>query len=54
MKTDLDHVPKTKKRELARIVEILFAEFEAAFAGGTADQIRAMIERSLPFDLAAE
>ena len=35
MKTDLDHLPETKKRELARIVEILFAEFEAAIAGGT-------------------
>jgi len=35
MKTDLDHLPDTKKRELARIVEILFAEFEAAIAGGT-------------------
>jgi len=35
MKTDLDHLPETKKRELARVVEILFAEFEAAIAGGT-------------------
>ena len=35
MKTDLDHLPDTKKRELARIVEILFAEFEAAIAGAT-------------------
>ena len=35
MKTDQDHLPETKKRELARIVEILFAEFEAAIAGGT-------------------
>ena len=35
MKTDLDHLPETKKRELARIVEILFGEFEAAIAGGT-------------------
>jgi len=35
MKTDLDHLPEAKKRELARIVEILFAEFEAAIAGGT-------------------
>ncbi len=35
MKTDLDHLPETKRRELARVVEILFAEFEAAIAGGT-------------------
>ena len=35
MKTDLDHLPEAKTRELARIVEILFAEFEAAIAGGT-------------------
>jgi predicted nucleotidyltransferase/HEPN domain-containing protein len=35
MKTDQGHLPETKKRELARVVEILFAEFEAAIAGGT-------------------
>jgi len=35
MKTDMGHLPEAKKRELARIVEILFAEFEAAIAGGT-------------------
>jgi uncharacterized protein len=35
MKTDQDHLPETKRRELARVVEILFAEFEAAIAGGT-------------------
>ena len=35
MKTDQDHLPEAKKRELARIVEILFAEFEAAIARGT-------------------
>jgi predicted nucleotidyltransferase len=35
MKTELDHLPDTKRRELARVVEILFAEFEAAIAGGT-------------------
>ncbi len=28
MKTDLDHLPAKKQRELARVVEILFAEFE--------------------------
>ncbi|MBJ7441921.1 MAG: HEPN domain-containing protein [Sphingopyxis sp.] len=30
MKTDLDHLPGSKQRDLARIVEILFAEFEDA------------------------
>jgi predicted nucleotidyltransferase len=35
MRTDLDHLPETKRRELARAVEVLFAEFETAIAGGT-------------------
>ncbi|HWT44128.1 MAG TPA: HEPN domain-containing protein [Sphingopyxis sp.] len=35
MKTDLDHLPDRKKRDLARIVEILFAEFEDATALST-------------------
>lgn len=35
MKTSLDHLPDAKRRELARVVEILFAEFEAAIAAGT-------------------
>jgi predicted nucleotidyltransferase/HEPN domain-containing protein len=30
MRTDLDHLPEAKRQELARIVEILFAEFEDA------------------------
>lgn len=30
MKTDLDHLPDRKRRDLERIVEILFAEFEDA------------------------
>jgi predicted nucleotidyltransferase/HEPN domain-containing protein len=34
MKTSLDHLPEAKRRELARVVEILFAEFEAGTAGG--------------------
>ena len=37
MKSSLDHLPETKRRELARAVEILFAEFEAAIAGGQQD-----------------
>jgi predicted nucleotidyltransferase len=35
MKTDLEHLPETKRRELARAVEILFAEFEATLVGAT-------------------
>jgi predicted nucleotidyltransferase/HEPN domain-containing protein len=34
MKSGLEHLPETKRRELARIVEILFSDFEAAIAGG--------------------
>lgn len=37
MKSNLDHLPETKRRELARVVEILFAEFEGAIAGGEAE-----------------
>jgi predicted nucleotidyltransferase/HEPN domain-containing protein len=37
MKTSLEHLPETKRRELARVVEILFAEFEAATAGGQSE-----------------
>lgn len=35
MRTDLDHLPERKRAELARIVEILFAEFEDATALST-------------------
>ncbi|MCR5876658.1 hypothetical protein LRS10_22390 [Phenylobacterium sp. J426] len=36
MKTSLDHLPESKRRELERAVEILFAEFEDALAGRNA------------------
>ena len=32
MKTSLDHLPERKQRELARVVQILFAEFEDAIS----------------------
>ncbi|MEJ6010651.1 nucleotidyltransferase and HEPN domain-containing protein [Novosphingobium aquae] len=32
MRTDLDHLPAKKQRELERVVQILFEEFEDAFA----------------------
>ncbi|HEV7288857.1 nucleotidyltransferase and HEPN domain-containing protein [Sphingomonas sp.] len=35
MRTSLDHLPSTKQRELERIVQILFAEFEDATALAT-------------------
>ncbi|RAK51311.1 HEPN domain-containing protein [Phenylobacterium deserti] len=41
MKTSLDHLPEAKRRELSRIVEILFAEFEDALAGKTAPHRKA-------------
>lgn len=41
MRTDLDHLPVAKRQELARIVEILFAEFEDALAGRNAPHRKA-------------
>jgi predicted nucleotidyltransferase len=35
MRTNLDHLPEGKRRELDRVVEILFAEFQDAIALGT-------------------
>lgn len=35
MKTDLDHLPKPKQRELAHVVRVLFEEFEAGMALAT-------------------
>lgn len=32
MRTDLDHLPAAKQRELERVVQIVFEEFEQAFA----------------------
>ena len=37
MKSGLEHLRETKRRELTRVVEILFAEFEASIAGGKAE-----------------
>ena len=37
MKSGLEHLPDTKRRELAHVVEILFSEFEGAVAGGKAE-----------------
>jgi len=40
MKSGLDYLPEPKRRELTRIVEILFSEFEAAIAGGKSEAKR--------------
>jgi len=37
MKVSLDHLPESKRRDLARVVEILFAEFGEALARKTAE-----------------
>lgn len=37
MRTDLDHLPAAKQRELERVVQILFEEFEQATAIATSD-----------------
>ena len=39
MNTDIEHLPEKKRRELARIQEILFEEFEAAKGAKTAQHI---------------
>jgi predicted nucleotidyltransferase/HEPN domain-containing protein len=41
MKTSLDHLPEKKRRDLQQVVEILFAEFEEAIAGKTAQHRKA-------------
>jgi predicted nucleotidyltransferase len=35
MRTDLDHLPPAKQRELERVVQILFEEFDEAIARAT-------------------
>jgi predicted nucleotidyltransferase/HEPN domain-containing protein len=45
MRTDLDHLPPAKQRELERVVQLLFEEFEAANANATGDRRRARIRK---------
>lgn len=40
MRTDLDHLPWRKRRELERVVEIIFEEFEEATRSGTVEHKR--------------
>jgi predicted nucleotidyltransferase len=35
MRSELDHLPQSKQRELAHVVRVLFEEFAAALAGAT-------------------
>lgn len=41
MRTDLDHIPERKRRELEQVVKILFEEFEDALAGRNAPHRKA-------------
>jgi predicted nucleotidyltransferase/HEPN domain-containing protein len=43
MRQDLDHLPSAKQREIERVLEILFEEFEAANADSTGPRKRARI-----------
>ena len=43
MRTDLDHLPHAKQRELERVVHTLFEEFEAAKARATGERKRGRI-----------
>ena len=40
MRTDLDHLPPSKQRDLAHIVRVIFEEFEAATRGNAGKQAR--------------
>jgi predicted nucleotidyltransferase/HEPN domain-containing protein len=40
MKTDLDHLPPSKQRDLAHIVRVIFEEFEAVTRGSAGKQAR--------------
>ena len=37
MKSSIDHLPPLKRRELVRVLEVLYEEFEDALKGGSAD-----------------
>jgi predicted nucleotidyltransferase/HEPN domain-containing protein len=43
MRRDLDHLPSAKQREIERVLQILFEEFEAANSGATGSRKRARI-----------
>jgi len=45
MRTDLDHLPATKQRELEHVVQVLFEEFSAAQEGATGRRTRGRISK---------
>ncbi len=45
MRADVDHLPPVKQRELERVVQILFEEFEEANASATGDRRKARIRK---------
>jgi hypothetical protein len=49
MRTDLDHLPGTKRRDLDRVVQILFEEFEAAHAEAVGRRRRGRILKVILF-----
>lgn len=49
MRTDLDHLPDTKRRELERVVEIIFEEFGDANAAATGKRKLGRIQKIILF-----
>src|ERR1700756_5586918 len=45
IRTDLDPLPPAKQRELERVVQILFEEFEEAHSSATGDRRKARIRK---------
>ncbi len=45
MRNDLDHLPPAKQRELERVVQVLFEEFEEAHSSATGDRRKARIRK---------
>ena len=44
MKTDLDHLPPQKQRELERVVQLIFEEFDDAFALAKHDPVQGLAD----------
>ena len=49
MKTELDHLPPAKQRELERVVSVIFEEFREATENATGDRKRARILKIILF-----
>jgi hypothetical protein len=50
MRRDLDHLPSAKQREIERVLQILFEEFDAANGDATGPRKRARTSRSSSTD----